>query len=56
MMEIFGIVKSYKANGNDSVALTIPKSLQEKEGIGKGKQFVVYLDEKGRIVYEPKKD
>lgn len=53
-MEIVGVVSSYKANGNNSLALTIPKILQEKLGIKRGTQFIVRLDEKGRIVYEQK--
>lgn len=54
LMEIVGVVSSYKANGNNSLALTIPKILQEKLGIKRGTQFIVRLDEKGRIVYEQK--
>ncbi len=47
--KIHGVGTVYKANGNDSLALIIPKIVNEKLGIEKGTKFVIST-EKDRIV------
>lgn len=50
--KIVGVGTVYKANGNDSLALIIPKTVNEKLGIEKGTKFVIST-EKGSIVLTP---
>jgi AbrB family looped-hinge helix DNA binding protein len=52
MMEIIGVVTTYKSNGNDVLAVTIPKTAREKLNIKQGERLVVRSDGK-RLVYEP---
>ncbi|HJW20097.1 MAG TPA: AbrB/MazE/SpoVT family DNA-binding domain-containing protein [Candidatus Nitrosotalea sp.] len=47
--KIHGVGTVYKANGNDSLALIIPKTVNEKLGIEKGAKFLISV-EKGNIV------
>lgn len=47
--QIYGVGTIYKANGNDSLALIIPKTVNEKLGIEKGTRFLISTEE-GNIV------
>ncbi|MCV0398367.1 MAG: AbrB/MazE/SpoVT family DNA-binding domain-containing protein [Nitrosarchaeum sp.] len=38
---IFGVGTVYKANGNDSLALIIPKAIKDGLGIEKGARFLI---------------
>jgi bifunctional DNA-binding transcriptional regulator/antitoxin component of YhaV-PrlF toxin-antitoxin module len=49
------IVTAYQASQPDSLVVVIPKRVREKLKITKGKRFIVKIDEKDRIIYEPVK-
>jgi len=49
------IVTAYQASQQDSLVVVIPKRVREKLKITKGKRFIVKIDEKDRIIYEPVK-
>jgi AbrB family looped-hinge helix DNA binding protein len=51
-MEIVGVVTTYKSNGNDVLAVTIPKEARKKLNIKQGERLVVRADDK-HLVYEP---
>lgn len=52
--QIVGIVKAYAVGEPDSIVVVIPKEAHEKlSKHPKGQRFLVKLDEKGRIIYEP---
>ena len=52
--QIVGIVKAYSVGEPDSIVVVIPKEAHEKlTNHPKGQRFLVKLDEKGRIIYEP---
>ena len=50
--QIYGVGTIYKANGNDSLALIIPKIVNEKLGIVKGSTFLISTEE-GNIILTP---
>jgi len=52
---IMEIVTAYQASQQDSLVVVIPKRVREKLKITKGKRFIVKIDEKDRIIYEPVK-
>jgi len=52
---IMEIVTAYQASQPDSLVVVIPKRVREKLKITKGKRFIVKIDEKDRIIYEPVK-
>ena len=54
-MPIFGVVATYRSNGNSSLAFTIPKLLREKMQLTEGEHFIVRL-EGNKIVYEKLED
>ena len=52
--QIVGIVKAYSVGDPDSVVVVIPKEIHGKlSRHPKGQKFLVKLDNKGRIIYEP---
>ena len=52
--QIVGIVKAYSVGDPDSIVVVIPKAVHGKLGKHpKGQRFLVKLDDKGRIIYEP---
>lgn len=51
-MEIIGVVTTYKSNGNEVLAVTIPKAAREKLNIKQGERLVVKADNK-HLIYEP---
>jgi AbrB family looped-hinge helix DNA binding protein len=51
-LEIIGVVTTYRSNGNDVLAVTIPKSAREKLNIKQGEKLVVKADGK-KLIYEP---
>jgi len=52
--QIVGIVKAYSVGDPDSIVVVIPKEAHEKlSRHPKGQRFLVKLDSKGRIIYEP---
>lgn len=54
--EIVGIVKAYSVGDPDSIVVVIPKELHDRLGKHpKGQRFLVKLDDRGRIIYEPLK-
>lgn len=52
LMEIIGVVTTYKSNGNEVLAVTIPKAAREKLNIKQGERLVVKADNK-HLIYEP---
>jgi hypothetical protein len=50
---IIRTVKAYQTGKPDSKVVTIPKEIREKLGEANTDLFIVKLDEKGRIIYEP---
>jgi len=51
---IVGIVKAYSVGDPDSIVVVIPKEAHGKlKKHPKGQRFLVKLDSKGRIIYEP---
>jgi len=53
MAQIYGIATAYKANGNDALALMIPKAVKDKLKLDKGSQFQVEVEKDGTIVFKP---
>ena len=53
---IMGISKAYLSGNPPSVVIVIPKKVQEYTGNIEGTRFLVKLDEKNRIIYEPIKE
>jgi len=52
--EIVGIVKAYSVGDPDSIVVVIPRAIHGRLGRHpKGQKFLVRLDSKGRIIYEP---
>ena len=52
--EIVGIVKAYSVGDPDSIVVVIPKVIHKRLGKHpKGQKFLVKIDGKGRIIYEP---
>jgi len=52
--QIVGIVKAYSVGDPDSIVVVIPKEIHKRLGKHpKGQRFLVKLDNKGRIIYEP---
>jgi len=52
--EIVRIVKAYSVGDPDSIVVVIPKEIHERLGKHpKGQKFLVKIDSKGRIIYEP---
>jgi len=50
---IITTVKAYRSGSPDSKIVTIPKKVREKLGEENTDLFIVKLDDKGRIIYEP---
>lgn len=50
---IITTVKAYHSGNPDSKIVTIPKKIREKLGEENTDLFIVKLDDKGRIIYEP---
>jgi bifunctional DNA-binding transcriptional regulator/antitoxin component of YhaV-PrlF toxin-antitoxin module len=53
MTEVLGLATVYKANGNDALALMIPKAVRERFKITKGATYLVTVEKDGKIIYEP---
>ena len=52
--QIVGIVKAYPVGDPDSIVVVIPKEAHGKLGNHlKGQRFLVKIDDKRRIIYEP---
>ena len=52
--QIIGIVKAYSVGNPDSIVVVIPKEAHNKlHRTPKGQRFLVKLDGKGRLIYEP---
>ena len=52
--QIVGIVKAYSVGEPDSIVVVIPKEAHGKlSEHPKGQRFLVKLDDRGRIIYEP---
>ncbi|MEM3463950.1 MAG: AbrB/MazE/SpoVT family DNA-binding domain-containing protein [Candidatus Bathyarchaeia archaeon] len=47
------IVTAYKSGGRNSLIVTIPRRLVVEANIEKGQKFLVKVDRKGRLIYEP---
>ena len=53
MEKVVSIVKAYHVDGAGTLVVVIPKDVREELHIEKGKKFLVKIDGKDRIVYEP---
>ena len=53
MEKTISIVKAYHVDGAGTLVVVIPKDVREELHIKKGKKFIVKIDDKNRIVYEP---
>ena len=53
--KIISVVKAYHVDGAGTLVVVIPKDVREELHIKKGKKFIVKIDDKSRIVYEPVK-
>ena len=51
--KIITTVKAFYSGKPDSKIVTIPKKIREKLGEQNTDLFIVKLDDKGRIIYEP---
>ncbi len=52
--QIIAIVKAYSVGNPDSIVVVIPKEAHQKfKKTLKGQKFLVKLDEKHRLIYEP---
>jgi hypothetical protein len=52
--QIMGVVKAYSVGKPDSIVVVIPKEIHKRLGKHpKGQHFLVKLDARGRIIYEP---
>lgn len=51
--EIVHVVTAYESGGRDSLVVSIPKRLRDKGLAKPGQRFLVKVDPRGRIVYEP---
>jgi len=51
--EIIAIAKAYAVGNPDSIVVVMPKRLEKKLGSLKGKRFVVKVDQRNRVIYEP---
>jgi hypothetical protein len=51
--EVIQVVTAYESGGRDSLIVAIPKQLRDRGVAKPGQRFLVKLDEKGRVVYEP---
>jgi len=52
--EIMGIVKAYSVGDPDSIVVVIPKEAHQRlNKHPKGQRFLVKIDGKGRLIYEP---
>jgi len=51
--QIIGTAKAYSTGKPDSIVIVIPKDAHAKMGKVRGQKFLVKLDEKGRLIYEP---
>lgn len=47
------IVTAYKSGGRGTLIVTIPRRLVVEADIKKGQKFLVKVDRKGRLIYEP---
>lgn len=53
--KIISMVKAYPVDGAGTLVIVIPKDVREELHVKKGKKFLVKIDDKGRIIYEPVK-
>jgi len=53
---IVEVVKSYRSGDTESVLLVLPKAVRRRLGLNAGRKFVVKIDSKGRVIYEPLKE
>jgi hypothetical protein len=51
--EIVNVVTAYESGGRDSLVVSIPKVLRDRGIIKPGQRFLVKIDAKGRVIYEP---
>lgn len=49
------MVKAYSVDGAGTLVIVIPKDVREELHIKRGKKFLVKIDDKDRIIYEPVK-
>ena len=50
---IIGIARAYSTGNPGSTVVVIPKDAHKRMPKVKGQKFLVKLDEKGRLIYEP---
>ena len=53
MEKTISIVKAYHVDGAGTLVVVIPKDVRKELHIEKGNKFLVKIDDKSRIVYEP---
>jgi len=51
--KVISIVKAYHVDGASTLVVVIPKDARDELHIKKGNKFIVKIDDKSRIVYEP---
>jgi bifunctional DNA-binding transcriptional regulator/antitoxin component of YhaV-PrlF toxin-antitoxin module len=51
--EIAGVVRCYDANQQGNLVLTIPSYAKKRLNIRQGQRFLVKLDMKHRLIFEP---
>jgi hypothetical protein len=51
--QLLDIVTAYQTGKPDSLVVVIPKRIRDKGVFKKGQRFLVKIDEKNRLIYEP---
>jgi len=51
--QVLDIVTAYQTGSPDSLVVVIPKRIRDKWAFKKGQRFMVKIDEKNRLIYEP---
>jgi len=53
MEQVVALVKAYEVGKPDALVVVIPKVIRRELGIAKGSRFIIKIDAKGRLIYEP---